>query len=470
MLGGREAAICTFYPALLRDPKQMRPTPTLLLALCLLLSTKAAIGIMAGAPPDTPAARVDPNTTTSPWAGVGSLTIAGNTYNAAAIGTRYVLTAGHVAKGVDPAAITFNLNFGGNLTHQIAVTANFPHPGFVSFGSPNYQHDIAILELGADLPSGVPIYPLHYAAVAAGTDLTLVSYGNSGQGNVGPTVAGDPAVKRVGENNADSFEADVGGSGRNALFIYDFDGAGWNFMGNAGLGNTRETSVASHDSGSPSFVNVGGTWKIAGVNTFVTAFSGGPTTPSTFGTGGAGNLVWPYQSWIQSILSRPGNDTFANRFALNGPGGTTTGSNVGASKESGEPNHAGNAGGASVWWKWGGAASGVLTVDTIGSGFDTLLAVYTGSTVNGLTLIAMNDNAPGAGSASQVSFAVQAGTQYQIAVDGYNGASGSITLNWNFSPDASAAGADTPTLPEWGVIALAALLAFTLSHTAGRQR
>jgi len=438
----------------------MRPAPGLALAACLLLSTKAAIAIMAGAAPDTPAARVDPNTTTSPWAGVGSLASNGNIYSAAAIGTRYVLTAGHVAKGANPASLTFTLNFGGDLTHTIAVAAIFPHPAFVAFATPNLQHDIAILELAADIPAGVPIYAVHYAPVT--TALKLVGYGSSGQGNVGPAIGPDGAVKRVGENNADYFEADVDGSGHNAIFVYDFDGLGApNFVGNTGLGNANETCVASGDSGSPSFVNVGGVWKIAGVNTFVTTFAGGPTTASTFGTGGGGNLVWPYQSWIQSILSRPGNDTFANRFVLNGASGATTGTNAGATKESGEPDHAGNAGGASVWWKWSSVVTGTLTVDTTGSGFDTLLAVYTGDAVNGLTLVAMNDNAPGLGNASRISFSVQPGTEYQIAVDGYNGASGAITLTWSFAPPGLPAGADIPALPEWGVVALATLLALT---------
>ena len=446
----------------------MSPAPRLALAACLLLPTHPAMAFMAGAAPDTPAARVDPNTTTSLWAGVGSLDNNGNIYSAAVIGTRYVLTAGHVAKGADPASLTFTLNFGGDLTHTIAVAAIFPHPGFVAFATPNLQHDIAILELAADVPAGVPIYPLHYGAVGAGSALTLVGYGSSGQGDVGPSVGPDGAVKRAGENSADYFEADVDGSGHNAIFVYDFDGSGApNFVGNTGLGNSIETCVASGDSGSPSFIKAGGVWKIAGVNTFVTTFPGGPSTASTFGTGGGGNLLWPYQSWIQSILSRPGNDTFANRFSLNGASGATTSSNVGATKESGEPDHAGNAGGASVWWKWSSAGMGTLTVDTAGSGFDTLLAVYTGDAVNALTPVAMNDNAPGLGSASRVSFAVQPGTQYQIAVDGYNGATGAITLNWSFTSSGSRS---VPTLPEWGMLALSAVLVLIAFRRTQRRR
>src|SRR5262245_26260976 len=47
-----------------------------------LTATTPVVAIMAGAPPDTPAIRVDPNTTASIWSGVGSLAIKGDTYNA----------------------------------------------------------------------------------------------------------------------------------------------------------------------------------------------------------------------------------------------------------------------------------------------------------------------------------------------------------------------------------------------------
>ena len=56
------------------------------------------------------------------------------------------------------------------------------------------------------------------------------------------------------------------------------------------------------------------------------------------------------------------------------------------------------------------------------------MAVYTGTVVNALTFVASDDDA-GAGNNSQVIFAATAGTTYQIAVDGYSGATGNIILN-----------------------------------------
>lgn len=125
----------------------------------------------------------------------------------------------------------------------------------------------------------------------------------------------------------------------------------------------------------------------------------------------------------------PGNDTFANRSAITALNLTVTGSSVSATKEAGEPNHAGIAGGKSVWWTWTPSASGSATISTAGSGFDTLLAVYTGSSVSALTSIASNDDDTAHGVAtSLVTFNAVAGVAYQIAVDGNAGLSGSIQL------------------------------------------
>ncbi len=123
----------------------------------------------------------------------------------------------------------------------------------------------------------------------------------------------------------------------------------------------------------------------------------------------------------------PANDALANAIALAGSAILASGSNDGATREVGEPSHAGNPGGASVWWRWTAPASGSVTVDTTGSSFDTLLAVYTGASMGALALVAANDDA--VGFQSLVTFVATAGVAYRIAVDGYNGATGNIALN-----------------------------------------
>src|SRR5439155_12529903 len=116
------------------------------------------------------------------------------------------------------------------------------------------------------------------------------------------------------------------------------------------------------------------------------------------------------------------NDSFANATTVSGATGTTSGTTVGMTKEAGEPNHAGNAGGHSIWYRWTAPSGGSMTIDTFGSTFDTLLAAYTGSSVASLGAVAADDDAGGV-LQSQIGFTAVSGTTYSIAVDGYGGAS-----------------------------------------------
>lgn len=125
----------------------------------------------------------------------------------------------------------------------------------------------------------------------------------------------------------------------------------------------------------------------------------------------------------------PANDAFLAARALSGNAVQSSGSNLSATPEPGEPQHGRVGNGASIWWQWTASNSFRTTIDTFGSDFDTVLAVYTGTTVSRLTEIASNDDA-GTGVQSQVRFNAVAGTTYRIAVDAYQGSpSGNIVLN-----------------------------------------
>ncbi|MEI6862097.1 MAG: MBG domain-containing protein, partial [Verrucomicrobiota bacterium] len=133
------------------------------------------------------------------------------------------------------------------------------------------------------------------------------------------------------------------------------------------------------------------------------------------------------------IVPGPANDNFENRIVLTGTAASTTGSNVGATREAGEPNHADLAGGKSVWWSWTAPATGTVTISTAGSSFDTLLAVYTGTAVGALTSVGSNDDSSTSTNSSTVVVGVQSGTTYQIAVDGFIGATGTVKLDLTFA-------------------------------------
>jgi hypothetical protein len=147
---------------------------------------------------------------------------------------------------------------------------------------------------------------------------------------------------------------------------------------------------------------------------------------------------------LLSLSTYPSNDDFDNAFSLgSAPLGGTMGlfglGNTGATKQAGEPEHAGNRGGASVWFTWRSSEGGSAQLSACGASFDTLLAVYTGSTVGGLTQVAASRNPQSPGctlvgsTAGEVSFNVDAGTVYRIAVDGYEGGWGGFNLELHTS-------------------------------------
>src|SRR6266545_2498547 len=141
------------------------------------------------------------------------------------------------------------------------------------------------------------------------------------------------------------------------------------------------------------------------------------------------------------LSAAPVNDARLAGTPISGTILTTTGSNVGATKEPAEQFHAGNPGGASVWWRWTAPANQTVTINTVGSSFDTLLAIYAQFGQNLFQLTANDDT--GTNLQSGVNFSTFSGaTAYFIAVDGYNAGSnpataaqGSIRLNISTLPN-----------------------------------
>jgi hypothetical protein len=127
-------------------------------------------------------------------------------------------------------------------------------------------------------------------------------------------------------------------------------------------------------------------------------------------------------------------DSFSSRLALgSSPGGLFQASNFGATSEPGEPIHAGQPGGASVWFSWTAPFNGMVTFSAAGSTFDTLLGVYQGNSVNALSPVAGDDDGGGFFT-SQVQFYAFSGTTYQVAVDGFAAAQGVFVLGWQLLP------------------------------------
>jgi hypothetical protein len=129
--------------------------------------------------------------------------------------------------------------------------------------------------------------------------------------------------------------------------------------------------------------------------------------------------------------AQPANDAFAAAQALSGLPAGASGSNVGATLEPGEPRH-GEFSVGSVWYSWTAPATQTVTIDTCSAGYDTLLAVYTGTSLGDLRRVGANDDA--CGLHSRVRFQATAGTTYFIAVDGSED-NGSFTLSITPPPE-----------------------------------
>jgi hypothetical protein len=88
--------------------------------------------------------------------------------------------------------------------------------------------------------------------------------------------------------------------------------------------------------------------------------------------------------------------------------------------------------GKGVWYVFTAPANGVVIADTIGSGFDTGLGVYSG-TCGSLSLVTCNDDG-GGNLTSKTTNSVVTGSSYYYLAGGYSGASGSLIFHLNFTP------------------------------------
>lgn len=174
---------------------------------------------------------------------------------------------------------------------------------------------------------------------------------------------------------------------------------------------------------------------------YIVQLKEGRNVIQVFGFDFAGNQSQTVESIVHFQPPKPANDLLRNAAPLSGdpsnlqaPSGSVTGTNRRATKEVGEPLHAGNSGGHSVWWNWIAPADGKLTLSTENSTFDTLLAVYTGTIVSDLTHVASNDdfNAEERLFYSKLDAPVKKGQLYHIAVDGLAGSVGDIELSFEF--------------------------------------
>jgi len=119
-------------------------------------------------------------------------------------------------------------------------------------------------------------------------------------------------------------------------------------------------------------------------------------------------------------LTKPAsNDNFKNRIKLHGIDVVATGYNAGATHEPGEPAISDSIG-KTVWWSWTAPVGGTVSIDLSGSDYSFPVAVFTGSTLAKLQMVAEDSGG--------VSFDAVEGQTYQIAIGDSAGLTGAIQM------------------------------------------
>jgi hypothetical protein len=120
-------------------------------------------------------------------------------------------------------------------------------------------------------------------------------------------------------------------------------------------------------------------------------------------------------------LANPFTDDFANAKAI-APSSTLSNIDTTAwTLEASEPGSMDKTG----WATFTPAATDLYTLSTVGSNFDTKLAVYTGTALNNLVLVASDDNSGGSGT-SRLQATLTSGTAYYVQVGAQPAGSGGL--------------------------------------------
>ena len=161
----------------------------------------------------------------------------------------------------------------------------------------------------------------------------------------------------------------------------------------------------------------------------------------TFSAEAVDNLGYPsYPAEVLLAVNLLPGDYFTNRIVLTGIDAVST---VDATKATSEPDEPllrlGYSAGHSVWWEWTPPIGepGTLVLDTTGSAFDPLLVVYTGDTLQSLSLLALN-GIPFGFLTNRIVTRIEQGafkSSLKIEADAHDNRVGSVTLHLTFIPD-----------------------------------
>lgn len=195
--------------------------------------------------------------------------------DAALIAPRWLLTAAHVARGVQRSGLA-TVRVGGR---EIALSAVHVHPDWRELG----DHDIALLQL-AEPAGDVPVLPVSRGARDAGRIATLVGHGAHGTGD--DRSRREDGLRRGATSLVDSASA--------AWLFFSFDAPP--------AGTPLEGAPGPGDSGGPALLEEDGRYVVAGVSS---AGFDGTLGPATYGAVDVYTRVATHLPWIDSVMARP---------------------------------------------------------------------------------------------------------------------------------------------------------------------
>jgi hypothetical protein len=149
-----------------------------------------------------------------------------------------------------------------------------------------------------------------------------------------------------------------------------------------------------------------------------------------------------------TAFAAPSNDNFADAETVAVPSTTVT-STADATTEGGEPQPCGLIG-STVWYTFTPGQDQAFGANTAGSDFDTVLALYTGSSLADLNLVECNDESY-QGSAAYIETTLAGGVTYFYQAGGHDGAQGTLQFTMTFEgppPEPKGAIQGTITNPE----------------------
>ncbi len=203
-----------------------------------------------------------------------SLVSIGRAGDGTLIASRWVLTAGHVARSLSmrrPAMRSVTI---GAVKYEVAET--FVHPEWTEMG----PHDVGLLRLARAVP-GVTPTPLYRGNQEKGRIATLLGHGKAGTGAKRDRIEDGKA--RGATSRVDSVDS------KWLYFSFDAPPGGTDLEGAPGPG----------DSGGPALISIGGKTYVAGVSS---AGYDGMNGPGSYGAVDVFTRVSTHSAWIDKTM------------------------------------------------------------------------------------------------------------------------------------------------------------------------